>query len=158
MTLSKDHRSTSDHHIDIDRCPSSSEDTPRAQEPDMELQEESTPRRRKPIIKLGAGRTELKKTGHILNCNEVDVDVSTPYVLGFLVGWFTWVFGFVLLSFGGDGRRTAALRKGLVMGVAAVTLPLAAIISIFVILIGEFKDLLRPFSDISTPKNPFSKD
>lgn len=80
------------------------------------------------------------------------VDVSTPFVLGFIAGWFTWVFGLALLAFGGDGKRTAALRRGLILGICSVTLPLIAILGGVIVVIQQIKELLNPLPD--TPSLP----
>lgn len=159
MEHSKDKRSLSDHHIDMDRCASPSEDTSGQEDTNTGIHEESQSRlkQRRPFAKLSVGRVESRKASTGLHRDE-DLDISTPYILGFLAGWFTWVFGFVLLFFGGDGRRTAAMRRGLMMGVVAVTLPLAALLSAIIILVREFKDLLDAIPSVSVPDNPFQND
>lgn len=56
------------------------------------------------------------------------VDTTAAYVAGFVIGWFTWLFGSVLGLFAGRGKHATALRKGLIVGAIAVSLPFAALV------------------------------
>lgn len=157
MERAKDPRSASDHHIDLEPYHSSSEDVSGQQGKKHSIRSKLTRRKQAETARLD-DEDAIAPPEARPHADE-DVDLSTPYALGFLVGWFTWVFGFMLLFGKGDPRRTAALRRGLLMGVTAVTLPLASVLSLIILLFKLIKngvEDLNPIPDVSVPGNPFS--
>lgn len=52
---------------------------------------------------------------------EEDVNITAPYIAGFFVGYITWILGFFIFCYGGDGKRTKALRRGVWVGCLAIT-------------------------------------
>lgn len=76
---------------------------------------------------------------------QMEVDTITPYMVGFAIGWCTWLFGSVLGLFAGRGKRAGALRKGLFVGAVAVTLPFLAIMLFVWFLINKWNAFLDKF-------------
>lgn len=72
-------------------------------------------------------------------------DTTGPYLAGFVIGWFTWVFGLLLCIFAGKGERSAALRKGLVLGSVAVSVPLILVLIFIVVIINKLNSFLDKF-------------
>lgn len=65
--------------------------------------------------------------------DEADIDITCPAIAGFAVGYFTWLLGLFLCCFGGDGRRTTSMRKGLALGMIASTIPIIILV-VFIVL------------------------
>lgn len=76
---------------------------------------------------------------------EVEVDTTAPYLAGFAIGWCTWIFGLLLLFFSGQGKRPAALRRGVVIGAIAVTAPFIVMIVLFAIVARRWNQFLGKF-------------
>lgn len=76
---------------------------------------------------------------------QMEVDTITPYMVGFAIGWCTWLFGSVLGLFAGRGKQAGALRKGLFVGAVAVTLPFIAVMLFVWFLINRWNAFLDKF-------------
>lgn len=73
-------------------------------------------------------------------------DITSYYVAGFVIGWFTWFFGSVLGLFAGKGTQAIALRKGLFVGAVSVTLPFAAIVALFAYFVTRWNTFIDKFN------------
>lgn len=72
-------------------------------------------------------------------------DTLGPYLAGFAIGWFTWVFGLLLCIFAGKGDRSAALRKGLILGSLVVSVPLILVLIFIIVIINKLNLFLDKF-------------
>lgn len=72
-------------------------------------------------------------------------DTAGPYLAGFVIGWFTWIFGLLLYCYAGKGARSAALRRGLLIGAVAVTLPLSFFLAFIIVIINRWNAFLDKF-------------
>lgn len=89
----------------------------------------------------GNGQTNSEEIGNSKS------DINTLfYISGFVIGWFTWIFGLPLGLLSGRGAHAIALRKGLCVGATAVTIPFAVIIGLFVFCLKRWNNFVDKFS------------
>lgn len=120
-------------------------------DPDVEKGLESSLEKQLEVnnTRKGVFRNKWSKTGNGTNKNLSDDsagDVTVLYLCGFVIGWFTWLFGLTLGFFAGPGSQAVALRKGLRVGALAVTLPFALIVGLAILLLNRWNAFLDKFS------------
>lgn len=74
-----------------------------------------------------------------------EIDTTAPYLAGFAIGWFTWIFGLLLCVFAGKDERASALRKGLIVGAVSVSIPVSVVLTFVIIIINRWNAFLDKF-------------
>lgn len=76
---------------------------------------------------------------------ESQTNTAGPYLAGFVIGWFTWIFGLLLCFFTGKSQRSASFRKGLIVGSISVSIPFMFFLTFLIIAFIRWNAFLDKF-------------
>lgn len=73
-------------------------------------------------------------------------DFSWLYVVGFAIGWLTWLLGAAACQFAGNGKNHRSLKYGALLGAISVSIPLVTFFVVGAVILYKWKHFFDRFS------------